>query len=196
MYNRRDLRGRRERHAEKERAVKARNHSRVAEALPHSEGTPYKPHCGEVGVCLRVGRMGSIKRGWTGTLQPGPERGPLGQSERSLEWRCSTSHSLPTQSGKGDRAYAGTKGGCKPGRGKGMPGAGLTGPRGGKAPSDRPALKPYRGKPAVRNFRGGGGNVGIIRSPVRATALPDRTDAGEFLGRPAERAPPGPVGVG
>jgi hypothetical protein len=43
----------------------------------------------------------------------------------------------------------------------------------GKAPSHRPALKPYRGKPAVRNFRGGNGNVGIIRSPVRAIALPD-----------------------
>ena len=43
----------------------------------------------------------------------------------------------------------------------------------GKASSDIPALKPYRGKPAVRNFRGGKGNVGIIRSPVRAIALPD-----------------------
>jgi hypothetical protein len=44
----------------------------------------------------------------------------------------------------------------------------------GKASSDSPALKPYRGKPAVRNFRGGNGNVGIIRSPVRAIALPDQ----------------------
>jgi hypothetical protein len=43
----------------------------------------------------------------------------------------------------------------------------------GQAPSDRPALKPYWGKPAVRYFRGGDGNVGIIRSPVRAIALPD-----------------------
>ena len=43
----------------------------------------------------------------------------------------------------------------------------------GKAASEIPALKPYRGKPAVRNFRGGNGNVGIIRSPVRAIALPD-----------------------
>jgi hypothetical protein len=43
----------------------------------------------------------------------------------------------------------------------------------GKASSESPALKPYRGKPAVRNFRGGDGNVGIIRSPVRAIALPD-----------------------
>ncbi len=41
----------------------------------------------------------------------------------------------------------------------------------GKALSDIPALKPYRGKLAVRNFRGGDGNVGIIRSPVRAIAL-------------------------
>jgi hypothetical protein len=37
----------------------------------------------------------------------------------------------------------------------------------------QPALKPYWGKPAVRNFRGDDGNVGIIRSPVRAFVLPD-----------------------
>jgi hypothetical protein len=43
----------------------------------------------------------------------------------------------------------------------------------GKAPADKPALKPYWGKPAVRNFRGDDGNVGIIRSPVRAIVLPD-----------------------
>ena len=30
---------------------------------------------------------------------------------------------------------------------------------GRKAPSDKPALKPYWGKLAVRNFRGGAGNV-------------------------------------
>jgi hypothetical protein len=39
-----------------------------------------------------------------------------------------------------------------------------------------PAFKPYRGKLAVRNFRGGDGDVGIIRSPVRAIALPDSHD--------------------
>ena len=44
----------------------------------------------------------------------------------------------------------------------------------GKAASEIPALKPYRGKLAVRNFRGDDGNVGIIRSPVRAIVLPDR----------------------
>ena len=54
----------------------------------------------------------------------------------------------------------------------------------GQAPSDRPALKPYWGKPAVRNFRGDDGNVGIIRSPVRAIALPDN------LGIPPLQMPP------
>ena len=47
----------------------------------------------------------------------------------------------------------------------------------GKALSDLPALKPYWGKPAVRNFREGNGNVGIIRSPLRAFALPDQSSA-------------------
>ncbi len=55
----------------------------------------------------------------------------------------------------------------------------------GKALSDIPALKPYRGKLAVRNFRGGDGNVGIIRSPVRQKAL--------MLGRP-DRSPTEPKG--
>src|SRR3954454_6692655 len=43
----------------------------------------------------------------------------------------------------------------------------------GKAPPDRPAFQPYWGKPAVRNERGDRGNVGIMRSPVRASILPD-----------------------
>jgi hypothetical protein len=37
-------------------------------------------------------------------------------------------------------------------------------------------LKPYWGKPAVRNFRGDDGNVGIIRSPVRAIVLLDHRE--------------------
>src|SRR5258705_11725055 len=36
-----------------------------------------------------------------------------------------------------------------------------------------PPFQPYRGNPAVRNDREGRGNVGIIRSPVRASTLPD-----------------------
>jgi len=44
----------------------------------HSEGISYKPLSGEIGMCLRVGRMGPIKRGWAETEELGPERGPLG----------------------------------------------------------------------------------------------------------------------
>src|SRR5947199_5989475 len=65
------------------------------------------------------------------------------------------------------------KGRCKPSSDAGMPGAGLTAEQPGKARSDRLALKPYRGKPAVRNFREGDGDGGIMRSPLRAIALPD-----------------------
>ena len=50
----------------------------------------------------------------------------------------------------------------------------MANPAVGKASSDLPAFKPYRGKPAVRNFRGDDGNVGIIRSPLRAIVSPDR----------------------
>jgi hypothetical protein len=40
----------------------ARNHSRVASALPHSEGIAYKLLlCGEIAMGLRVGRMRPIK---------------------------------------------------------------------------------------------------------------------------------------
>jgi hypothetical protein len=55
----------------------------------------------------------------------------------------------------------------------------MVNPVAGKASPDIPAFKPYRGKPAVRNFRGGDGDVGIIRSPVRAIALPDNRHAVE-----------------
>jgi hypothetical protein len=55
-----------------------------------------------------------------------------------------------------------------------MSGAGLTKRLIRKALSDMLAFKPYWGKPTVRDFRGGDGNVGIIRSPVRAIVLPDR----------------------
>jgi hypothetical protein len=54
-----------------------------------------------------------------------------------------------------------------------MPGAGLSDGCSGKALSEMPAFQPYWGKPAVRNDRGDSGNVGIIRSPLRATVLPD-----------------------
>jgi hypothetical protein len=42
-----------------------------------------------------------------------------------------------------------------------------------QVPSETHIFQPYWGKPAVRNDRGDGGDVGIIRSPVRATILLD-----------------------
>ena len=43
-----------------------------------------------------------------------------------------------------------------------------------KAPLGKPAFQPYWGKPAVRNDSGDRGNIGIIRSPIRASILPDQ----------------------
>ena len=62
-----------------------------------------------------------------------------------------------------------------------MPGAGLSRRCTGKTLSDMPAFQPYWGKPAVRNDRGDGGNVGIIRSPLRATVLPDWRGLGAIM---------------
>ena len=67
-----------------------------------------------------------------------------------------------------------TKGGCKLDGGRRMPGAGLSRRSPRKAPLGQPAFQPYWGKLAVRNDRGDRGNVGIIRSPIRASILPDR----------------------
>src|SRR6516225_5173219 len=67
-----------------------------------------------------------------------------------------------------------TKGGCKLDGGRRMPGAGLSRRSPRKAPLGKPAFQPYWGKLAVRNDRGDRGNVGIIRSPLRASILPDR----------------------
>jgi len=40
-------------------------------------------------------------------------------------------------------------------------------------PFGKPTFQPYWGKPAVRNDREDRGDVGIIRSPLRASILPD-----------------------
>src|ERR1700722_4161686 len=66
-----------------------------------------------------------------------------------------------------------TKSGCKLDGGRGMPGAGLSRQSPRKAPLGQSAFQPYWGKLAVRNDRGDRGNVGIIRSPIRASILPD-----------------------
>jgi RNA-directed DNA polymerase len=57
---------------------------------------------------------------------------------------------------------------------------------GGKALFEMLALKPEWGKPAFRNFREGDGNGGIIRSPIRAIALPDSHNLGMNVGRESD----------
>ena len=54
-----------------------------------------------------------------------------------------------------------------------------------------PSFQPYWGKPAVRKDRGDRGDVGIIRSPVRASILPDclfhkRLEKGRFVWPPVQ----------
>ena len=107
----------------------------------------------------------------TGAKDPwGREAGPLAQ--RPAEARTS----LDSGPGQRSGAEAG-EGHRKPHCGAGMLGASLTAQPCGKALSDRLALKPYWGQPTVRNFRGDDGNVGIIRSPIRAIVLLDHPDA-------------------
>src|SRR3984893_5074156 len=110
----------------------------------------------------------------TGARATGVER--LGPRAR----RCLTRASSLTQSREYTVKAVGTKDEGKP--------------EGGQASSDIPALKPYWGKPAVRNFRGGDGNVGIIRSPVRAKWAA-ATSAIRPANTSAPRSKPSPVVV-
>src|SRR5271166_4458566 len=81
----------------------------------------------------------------------------------------------PAQYGIIDTTTRCTKGGGKLDGGRRMPGAGLSRRSPRKAPLGKPAFQPYWGKLTVRNDRGDRGNVGIIRSPVRASILPDQS---------------------
>src|SRR5271167_4862159 len=105
--------------------------------------------------------MDRDRRTRTGARAPGVER------QKPLERRCFSAPRPPAQNGEPTPAAGSTKDAGK-----------LLDARvasHGKALSDQPALKPYWGKPAVRNFREGKGNVGIMRSPLRAFALPDQS---------------------
>jgi hypothetical protein len=93
-------------------------------------------------------------------------RGSGVERRRPFAWRFSRARRAPAQNGE-----------CHAGSGE-HEGRRQTGGRDSyapsrKVPSEKPALKPQRGKLAVRNYRGGDGNVGTIRKPLRAIALPD-----------------------
>jgi hypothetical protein len=61
-----------------------------------------------------------------------------------------------------------------------MPGVGFSKSINRKVPFEKSTLKPYWGKLAVRNFREGLGNNGIIRSPFSARTLLDRFSLPSF----------------
>jgi hypothetical protein len=104
----------------------------------------------------------------TGAKDPwGSEARP--RAQRHAEAR------LDVDSEPGHHAVADAcEGSMQTGRCRGHAGSSLTTAPGGQARPDRLALKPYWGKLTVRNFREGDGNVGIMRSPNRAIALPDQ----------------------
>jgi hypothetical protein len=105
--------------------------------------------------------MDRDRRTRIGARAPGVER------QKPFERRCFSAPRAPAQNGDQTRAAGSTKD-----EGKLID---VRTASHGKALSDQPALKPYWGKPAVRNFREGNGNVGIMRSPLRAIALPDQS---------------------
>jgi hypothetical protein len=121
------------------------------------------------------GGWGRLSVDGPGHYNPDRSEDPWGRGNVCLSNSGVPPVTLPdTKRGTKGTDLENTKDADKPSEVKRMPGAGLTRTTSGKVPSERLALKPYWGKPAVRNFREGNGNVGHHRSPVRAIALPDR----------------------
>jgi len=110
--------------------------------------------------------MGRDRITRSGARAPGAEYNPT-------PWRLTKESSARHSTGQPTLTPWCAKDGGKPDSDRRMPGAGLSRRCTGQTLSDMPAFQPYWGKPAVRNDREDGGNVGIIRSPLRATVLPD-----------------------
>src|SRR6266536_3383302 len=95
------------------------------------------------------GADGAASEDGAGQNNPVWSEGPWVERQRPLERRCSSAQRPPAQNGDPTREAGSTKDNVKPFRREEA--------LNGKALSDIPALKPYRGKPAVRNFREGNG---------------------------------------
>jgi hypothetical protein len=124
------------------------------------------------------GGWGRISEDGAGQNNPNPSEDPWGRATMVARTAVCDGIQLPDS----EQAKVGitkhTKDEDKPSGETSMPGAGLIRTSLGKVSPDTLALKPYWGKPAVRNFREDDGNVGIIRSPVRAIVLPGTWRAG------------------
>jgi len=116
--------------------------------------------------------MGLISVDGPGQKNPFGARAPGAESNPTPRRRIEES-SARHRTGQPNPTMRCAKGRGKPGVRRRTPGAGLSDGCHGKALPEMPAFQPYRGKPAVRNDRGDGGNVGIMRSPLRATVPPD-----------------------
>ena len=120
----------------------------------NGEGIPYKSQGDEVGVCLRVGRMGPNKCRWTRTAQPGPERGPLEQSDaRRSHGGVPPSRWPPTQSGEPMLPRRARRMEANLLHATGMLGDSLTEARSGKAHLIGQLWSRTEGKPTVRKLR-------------------------------------------
>src|SRR3954470_8132902 len=118
------------------------------------------------------GGWGRLSEDGPGQHNPDPSEGPWGGGRPTLHGGASSGRRPGAVRGnRSDPAVH--EGRRQTGRQQAHAGSRLKPLASGKAPSDRPAFQPYWGKPAVRNERGDRGNVGIIRSPVRASILPD-----------------------
>ena len=138
--------------------------------VTHSEGISYKPPAVKSRCACEWGRWGRISEDGPGQQNPDRSEGPWGRAaEAARHGGAQARGGPPAQYGDSDAASGEHEGRRPTDRRDGHA------PK-GKALSDIPALKPYWGKPAIRNFREGDGNVGIIRSPLRAVALPDWGD--------------------
>src|SRR3974390_223110 len=127
--------------------------------------------------------MARDRRTRIGARAPGAESNPTPR-------RCIEESSARHRTGQPNLTMRCEKDTAKPGVHRRMPGGGLSEGCTGKALSDMPAFQPYWGKPAVRNDRGDSGNVGIIRSPLRATVLPDSEGVRQLTSLPRpERIP-------
>jgi hypothetical protein len=120
------------------------------------------------------GGWGRISVDGPGQNNPDRSEGPWGRADKTARTVALHPSPIPPSSGGVGLDLESAKGADKPQVAKGMPGAGLTGAARGKDPPDRPALKPYWGKPAVRNFRGAGGN-GATGRATRARSWKRRT---------------------
>src|SRR6202035_2674097 len=126
------------------------------------------------GCAREWGGWGQLSEDGPGQNNPDRSEGPWGRAAEPARTEVLISASSLTQSRESrwkQRARRATANQCT-----------------GKAASEIPALKPYRGKLAVRNFRGDDGNVGIIRSPLRAIVLPDSAHLVSVNCSPGDRA--------